>query len=264
MLAVVFVFSSPVFASDAPKPVIGGKALEGLHAGPTVTVTASQISHSITAPFGLHVRILNLTENDISLEQVTVYPPVELLATRALTTWKAGTVTVQNALLNAGYERDFFFTFPPDGAPLWVAAWRGQRLTFVPSDYELRVSVGFQIPGSRGASQVDQTTTLQLEPPISSLIAGGIAGALLLAAFMVIVQYKLTLGESILKAIYIGSSGVVCSIIAVVLLERLRGVNLPVQVTVTDFYGAMVIGLFSAKIGEWLVKQLGGASPARQ
>ena len=38
--------------------------------------------------------------------------------------------------------------------------------------------------------------------------------------------------------------------------RRLQGIQLPVNLTVADFYGGVVIGLFSFKIGDWLQSKL--------
>ena len=54
----------------------------------------------------------------------------------------------------------------------------------------------------------------------------------------------------------ISVAGATSASIALLLLQRLKGLELPINLTITDFYGGVVIGLFSYKIGDWLHKEL--------
>ncbi len=134
-------------------------------------------------------------------------------------------------------------------------------LTFVPGEYQLRAIVTFKVPPSNETT-VTETTVVTLQPPLVSLIWGGIVGSLLLAAF--VGTYRLVREPRdkrvrlLVQILFLAGAGAVCAVIALILLRRLQGVELPVNVTVADFYGGVVIGLFSFKIGDWLYVRLFG------
>jgi hypothetical protein len=241
--------------TPAENKTISQKTLEGLKIRPTVTVTVHQTSPAVTAAFVVRVHIINLTEHGLVLDKIIVEPPVELLAARGLKNWKDGTIAVNNALLNSGDERDFFFTFQRDDS---FYLFRTARLTLLPADYDLRVVVFYGQPLTVRGNNVYEVATVHLEPPISSLIVGAIIGALLSTVFLLLSRHRewSTKGGIVTNTALIALAASVSSCIAILLLERLKGVSLPVQVTVQDFSGAIVIGLFSSKLGAWLRKRL--------
>ena len=53
-------------------------------------------------------------------------------------------------------------------------------------------------------------------------------------------------------------AGSICAIIALILLRRVEAAALPVNLTITDFYGGIVLGLFSYKIGDYLYNSFFG------
>jgi multisubunit Na+/H+ antiporter MnhB subunit len=92
---------------------------------------------------------------------------------------------------------------------------------------------------------------------------GGVLGSLLLALFLGTYRYLRRKGErklwqEVREAFILFLAGSICAIIAILLLYRFKELPLPINVNVNDFYGAIVIGLFTYKLGDWLFEQFFG------
>jgi hypothetical protein len=66
------------------------------------------------------------------------------------------------------------------------------------------------------------------------------------------------LSKVIQETLTLAAAGGITAAIVIILLQRVKGLQLPLNLTVTDFYGGFVLGLFSYKIGDWLYIQLFG------
>lgn len=128
-----------------------------------------------------------------------------------------------------------------------------------------RIAYSINLPadekGPPADSQVIEIAKITLEPPVSSLVWGGVMGSVLLALFMGIYDYSRErfsrkTRDMLKKFLTISIAGATSAAIALLLMQRLKGLDLPINLTVTDFYGGVVIGLFSYKIGDWLHKEL--------
>ncbi|MGA9059791.1 MAG: hypothetical protein WB763_25155 [Terriglobia bacterium] len=243
---------------------VGAVALKSLQALPQVTASTTQHNRSVGAALDIRVRVANLTESDITLEKVEVFMPGEFLAAREGGSPPAQEPKPSSKLLHPGGVQAFLFTVPP-GSLRWVTQWANpQLLAFVPGEYDVVVRTHFQVPPA-GVESVDETLKVSFEPPLGVLVWGGVAGAVLLAAFVCTYRYlrqtpRTTLTVAILQALALAAGGAVSAAVAIILLDRLKGVELPVNVTVKDFYGGIVIGLFSYKIGDSLYTQFFGTA----
>ena len=88
-------------------------------------------------------------------------------------------------------------------------------------------------------------------------------GSILLALFVGTYRYirHIRSGSVLVLAgelVILVLAGSVCAIITIILLYRFKDLALPVQITVNDFYGGVVVGLFTYKLGDWLFTQLTG------
>ena len=63
--------------------------------------------------------------------------------------------------------------------------------------------------------------------------------------------------QYIIRSFAVFLIGAITAAIFVLLTFRLKSDTLPLSVTVNDFYGGIVIGLFTFKIASWLYAQLG-------
>jgi hypothetical protein len=268
---------------------IGKDTLKGLQARPTIAVTVSQRSTEVTSPLTVYVRVSNLTEADMVVKQVTLDLPAEFVAARApapVPESDRGTVSSSDVTtdrkayaalgdisqilnkpdLGPGFERTVVFRIPPHPIS-WVTPFMNLHLlTFSPGVYDLLVLTKYEIP-TLHESELPEITKIELTPPLNSIITGGILGAVLLALFVGAYRFRRYVDSYTVTAvakeiIILAFAGAITATIAIVLLQRLKGVTLPITLVVADFYGGVVIGLFSYSIGDWLYKELySGGTP---
>lgn len=243
---------------------VGASALANLQAHPQVTVSAVQHNHSVAASLDIRVRVTNLTEATMILDRVEVLMPAEFLAGRRDKNPDAQVPPSASAkLLPPGAGCTFLFTIQGRRLP-WLTQWMNpQLLAFVPGEYETVIRTHFQVPPLTESE--DEILKVSFEPPLGILIWGGVAGAALLAGFVGTYRYfrqtpKVTLRTAILQVLAVAAGGAVSAAIALILMNRLKGLELPLNITVKDFYGGIVVGLFSYKLGDWLYAQLFGST----
>lgn len=236
------------------------QALKGLEVRPKVEVSIFQRSHVVTAALDIYVKITNLTQEDIFVKNVQVIMPGTFVAARANSDLQGTSQDLSNQKLKPGYQRLVPIRIPQPQLS-WLTPIRNrQLLAFVPGEYDLSAVVTYTVEPPVD-SQTIEIAKITLEPPLSSLIWGGVLGAVLLALFMGVYDYSRPdsprkVWDTLKKAVTISVAGAVSASIALLLLQRLKGVELPINLTITDFYGGVVIGLFSYKIGDWLHKEL--------
>ncbi len=239
---------------------IDEKALAGLEVRPQIAVSISQRSRVVTAPLDIYVQVTNLTKSDVFVKNIRVLMPGAFIAARGDLAAEGIVVELGSQQLKPGYQRLVPIPIPQQQLSWLTPVRNRQLLTFIPGEYDVNVVVTYNVPPEPD-SQTIQIAKITLEPPLSSLIWGGVVGAVLLALFMGVYDYSRRESsrkawESLRKAAMISVAGATSASIALLLLQRLKGLELPINLTITDFYGGVVIGLFSYKIGDWLHKEL--------
>lgn len=141
----------------------------------------------------------------------------------------------------------------------WSASWFTRVL-----DAQLRFEVEVEIEQLAGGKQ----DTRRFYPVVTvkavdySVFIGGVAGAMLLALFV--------LAERVLKnpevrrhwvqnlfvTLVMGLRGGAIAVIALLLGKTTQGVGSPVSLSVTDFTGGVLIGLFSYPLASWISSTL--------
>jgi len=247
---------------------VAQKALENLQKRPQISISTSQRRYDVTAALDVYVRIVNLTDDDVFLKDVRINLPGDFVAARGapldsnLTNYHPSS----DEQLAPGNER--FLSFPvPHQSVNWATPIRNrQLLTFLPAEYDLTTTVKYLIPTQR-ETEILETTKIRFEPPLSSVVWGGCLGAILLGVFLGTYRYRnsgsLNLWKVARQTLIIVVGGAVCAAIALVLLYRVKELALPINLTVTDFYGGIVLGLFSYKIADYLYGQLFGDNPPK-
>lgn len=137
-------------------------------------------------------------------------------------------------------------------------------ITFEPGDYRFLVQFKYNRQGSLDPRFIDRDVVVSLRPPLSSIVIGACLGAALLSVFLLVMGLwnsgSRIGGGSIATLLgrFFGvlSIGSVSAVIFVALTFRLKSDTLPIAVTVNDFYGGVVVGLFTFKISSWLYAQL--------
>jgi hypothetical protein len=241
--------------------------LKTLQARPQVEVSFNQRSISVNGALDIHVRVTNLTENNIFLESAEIYMPGEFWAARGdshIQSIRNYTVYEREEQLDPGNESLVSFAIPYQVSSFFSPLINHRLLTFMPNDYEVRVAVKYKIPPQR-ITAIQERVKIHIDPPLSSLIWGGVCGSLLLALFLM--TYRLlrrttskNLRQIAVETLILILAGTVCAIIAIILLYRFKELPLPINIAVNDFYGGIVIGLFTYKLGDWLFGQMVGPS----
>ena len=251
---VLFGVSIPLYSQ------VADTVLHNLDQGPNVAVTVMQRSKAVTAAFDVRLLVTNLTEVDLFVKKIHLIMPADFVTSRRGQRSVMDYRLLGEVQLKPGTQRAFAFQIPEFPPPLWPGNFG--LLAFTPGDYQLQAVVTYRVP-----SQVDtdsmQLVPISLEPPLSSLLWGGAFGAVVLAAFVATYRWKRREEPAraiLTEAVATALAGAVCAVVALLLLYRFEGLELPITISVRDFFGGVVVGLFSYKIGEVLYKQLWGGS----
>ncbi len=259
VFGLIFIFTSPLsgFAQDTA----------AMREVPTVSLTIFQTSKSITAPIDGEITLTNLTNKAYDVQSVTVHLPQGMAAIRP-----TFSESIQNVLHSIGGkdERIYSFGVPRVTMPLWAALVNSDTLLFVPGKYRLRAEIVLKESGNdKGIRSLYASTEVVLEPPLSAALRGGVVGALLLALF--VPAYRLLhsrrQGEAPDKPIIrnlagqfliYSVSGSVVSITTILFIHRMGSADLPISISVNDYLGGIIIGLFSYVFGDALYKRFFG------
>jgi hypothetical protein len=143
---------------------------------------------------------------------------------------------------------------------------------FLPADYPVAAVVTYRenVSGKEPLAERVETK-LALAPSLTSLMAGGVLGSLLLVLFIGSYRVRQVLqGEGLQQLTWrrglafglrLGSQvlfGSIVAIITIVLIQRVADFELPIRLEISDFLGGIIVGLFSAKLGEALHKRFLG------
>ena len=200
------------------------EALRALQAKPRVSLAASGGSRVVTGPLDIYAELVNLSENDVSIQRVDLELPGEVEAARRMAAGLSQPGT--DSMMQPGHQRLVHFRLPPSSIDLWTVLANPQLLTFVPGEYRYRVVVRFRVPPSKETA-VSESGTLTLEPPLLSLIWGGVLGSVLLAAF--VGTYRLVRNSRsrkrnlLVETALLALGGAVCAVIALLLPAGCRG-----------------------------------------
>jgi len=104
--------------------------------------------------------------------------------------------------------------------------------------------------------------TLMIKASEASIFIGGFAGALLLAIFVWVQKLiaepeaRLNWGRNLGYTLLLGIRGAIMAIIALLIGQTTQGAGSPVALTVSDFTGGLMIGIFSYPLASWLADTL--------
>jgi hypothetical protein len=149
----------------------------------------------------------------------------------------------------------------PEPTSSSVTGWESQRWyqSLFSADLRPMVEVGV---AEAGTARFYPSATFTVKAPDSSIFIGGVVGAMLLALFVA--------AERILKnpsvredwvgtiwvTVLMGLRGGLLAIFALLLGKTTQGGGSPVSLSVTDFAGGVLIGLFSYPLASWISSTL--------
>lgn len=252
---------SEVAWSQAPE--IDTDVQEGLRARPLVSISADQVSRSVVDGFDLNVVITNPQKDIFSIYSIDIALPSGVEGGRDF----ERAITLEQRQLPAGSQLIKSIRVPRRERRWFeISSW--SDLFFVPGDYVIRCTIEFGLKRDQNERRyMQETVKVRLEPPLRSIVIGGATGALLLAIFVpayrirdalrseawsfleVLSKFARTLGAGLLSY-FVG--GTVVTTIAVLLLQRLQDLELPVSLSINDYFGGLALGLFSFKVGDVL------------
>lgn len=139
---------------------------------------------------------------------------------------------------------------------------------FVPaSEYKLLVRYKRAADSANYSSIVD----LKVAAPVSSVFAGGVAGSILCVIILALTatlrqQRRTETAKRPFRArngkelVYFALRGGLVAICLIYISKVATGSAVPIAVDIKDFYGGIVVGLFSIPLSEWVSDILSGGS----
>lgn len=268
LLVFPLVAFSQVAASSAPT----AQASAGL----LIEVIAQPRQIELPGRFQIAFRLQNASEGNITpahfnLEPVESPTPLNVSAPCdgevALTIMQAGDIrTVTCTLVSQKYGD----TIPAFFGSL-LQGW--SLLTLSPGDYQFVATVvGVADSGNKKGFTTSKAITVHLSPTVWQVVCGAALGSLLMAVFWISSPriraqvgvsatrgwgaHAVLLNVGKLVALWFGST--TAAVIAIFMTFRLKDTSLPLAVSVNDFYGGLVVGLFGVLITNWLGPKLFG------
>ncbi len=204
----------------------------------------------------------------MTLQQITVCPPPEvrliwpgstcdMIVVNEELKVDAGQEVSRRKVLNPAEEANFTSTY--EKLMYWF-----HFVTFEPGTYNFAARVKY-VPGAIEEPLFqDIQFSVDMKPPLFVIVLGACLGAAMLSLFLFSMALwnsdKITVRsffQYIIRSFAVFLIGAITAAIFVLLTFRLKSDTLPLSVTVNDFYGGIVIGLFTFKIASWLYAQLG-------
>jgi len=149
----------------------------------------------------------------------------------------------------------------PEATSSSVTGWESQRWYQSVFSADLRPMVEVGVAGA-GTARFYPSATFTVKAPDSSIFIGGVVGAMLLALF---VAAERILKNPAVREDWIGTSwvtvlmglrGGLLAIFALLLGKTTQGGGSPVSLSVADFAGGVLVGLFSYPLASWISSTL--------
>ena len=234
----------------------------GVDGGPQVAVDPLSVTVSGDAmnrtgqPVFVDFTIKNISSDDLLLKNVSI----ELDAT-ARDRFDAGTATCAlqqhgEILLKKGtaLQQGCRFEMKPIGAIRAMSEWRNALFA---ADVRYIVVANIDVLGD-----FRYYPTITLKANEASIFVGGFAGALLLAVFVWVQKLiaepeaRQNWGRNFGYTLLLGLRGAIMAIIALLIGKTTQGAGSPVALTVVDFSGGLLIGIFSYPLASWMADAL--------
>lgn len=261
IMIVVFVLLSnmpltiTLFAQD------NSNALKALQIKPKVEIIPFQTKTALGSAITFRVRVTNLTDSYIAVKKIKLVMPPEYLSAFNAEFQKEieeKTLKESGKELDPGNEWQFIFTIPTV-RNIWQV-FNATYLTFAASEYEVNAIVTYRVlPGKE--TDIIENTKIKIEPTLSAIIVGGFVGSFILTILVGFYNYKaeienLKILPMLLKYIFDAMKGAVSACVILLLMVRIKDLALPINISINDFFGGVVLGLLSYKLSDWLKKFL--------
>lgn len=237
---------------------------------PQVELEVQSDAEDVTKEITFAVRVLNATKAPVVIREITLCLPAEILSARGLSNADCQIVKCSDAgdqepRVQQAEEKICEFRldqFKPN------LGW--DLVSFTPRKYAFRVQLIYSLNAESSTHRTYRKMEASFQPPLLSLILGGIVGSILLGCFQLI--YSLVnpatgegpfgnIGRKLVDSAGKTLAGAITATTLLFLLFRMKDLQLPVNLAINDFFGGIVLGLFTFRLGRWLYKQLLVESP---
>lgn len=230
----------------------------------SITFSARQSANKdIMTAVSFDVLVSNLATEEIVIREIRLDIQEPVPSTRALDTWTRSSggdiqlppgATVPRTLTMPGLDATWF--------SYCSALMKNPRLlTFAPGDYDATVIVDYRRPTQTYNLQLTKSTKLTFSSALGAIVLGTVFGSVLGVLFrsawrLTKQNPRPTVANEVRDALLAFPTSVLGAIIISLILYRLKDVQLPIAVTVNDFFGGIVIGLFTYKLADWIYEKL--------
>ena len=175
---------------------------------------------------------------------------------------------LKNSIISPGGRRTTAYTSPgaskPPSGLIEKLAWYVKQILVVPGKYPVRLIVNYTAPaGSEVTNDAEASGEVTIRSPLAAKLWGGAAGALLVSLFFIFHELRgmkeqpfRALAFSSLRTLARFPAGAVTAVVLILVSSRMQDIGIPMNIEVDDFYGGVILGLFSFKLGDWLFTKL--------
>ena len=258
----ILILNNIVLAQTAENKV--DSTLKAFQIKPILEITTYESNYYVNSQISMHMRVINLLDRDLFLDSVKILLPGEYLIARNETPQEINNfakMDLESFQLIPGNEFIFDIIIPYRDIPWYDDVLNFRLLTFQTKKYEFVITLWYSKVLNKRPTIAQHSKTLEISPTPSSIVWGGILGSFLLAIFLGAYKFSRNIEPNkpkdiIVEAVKLFVAGAISAVILVTLLFRMKDLALPINITVNDFYGGIVLGLFTYTLGDWLYKKL--------
>ncbi|MFZ6743779.1 hypothetical protein ACO0LC_11170 [Undibacterium sp. JH2W] len=222
---------------------------------PLIVTANSDPMNRVGHPLFVVINLKNVSNEDISFDNLTT--TIDLASAekfkniRACIPQQTGDITIRNG---RSIELSCRFEMKDNNISWNLSSWQN---TLLSADIRFAVTVN-----TKTQEDLNYYPSINIKAPESSIFVGGLIGALLLAIFVwveTMIKQPLTRQEwikSFLFTVLLGLRGGIMAMIALIIGKTTQSTGSPISLTVTDFSGGIVIGLFSYPLASWISSTL--------
>ena len=245
-----------VHAQNAAAADGKSEALKYLNIRPEIKVSVHQSDQLLSSPLKIYVLITNLADMKMTITSAEIDFPEMAIGREAK--GPAAPLFTKKIELNPGNTTILRMEFPAAKSSWYFPIADFRMLFFKPGEYESRVIVTYKY-SDRAETMSEEKVAVKLGPPMYAIIWGSVLGSLLLSLFIAVYNLMKTnfpRRKIFVRFVYVSVNGIISGIILVLLISRMKNLGLPIEITVADFIGGVVLGLFTFKLGDWIYEKL--------
>jgi len=211
--------------------------------------------------FTVIAELVNKSEKAFRLDSVSIFIPDELEYFYVIPAVGAQDLKPKSKLV-------WRLTFEPGDKG--ISHFSFNKIAFIPGAYDLSIVINFSKGTIHYGSPIEpnvlvHSDRISMKPPLSSLLIGGVMGSLLLTMFFLALKLKeqpfdnnwfRTISKSIVgkatHALLLFIFGSVVSVMTILIIQRTSDLKLPISISVEDYLGGIIVGMFSIKLGDTL------------